>query len=86
MYKICWCSLAGTAACARCNNNSWSSWYIPYVPYYPTYPDIPMKSPAKKITEKFDKDGNVVERIVEESSEYNYSWKTANSGSTGGTA
>ncbi len=67
---ICCCSLAGTSACLGCymrNSN---------ISYYPTYPDIYYPKPyIKKITEKFDKDGKLIERITEEPSGDNYEWK-----------
>ncbi len=75
MYKICWCSLAGTAACARCNNNpQYGEWS-----YYHTYPNIPIRRfCTKKITEKFDENGKLIERIIEEPIEEGKEWYTIN--------
>ncbi len=85
MYITCCCSLAGTVACFTCPSRyQYEWWRTPYT-YYPAYPDITYPKPhSKKIIEKFDKDGKLIERIVEEESpEYNYSWKIVNTDPNG---
>jgi hypothetical protein len=64
MANGCLCSLAGTAACKTCPSNVGS--YGQNEPYYPGY-SIPFPTTGKKttITEKFDKDGKLVERKME---------------------
>ena len=59
----CCCSLAGTVACKNCPNHA--GFYGYPEPFYPTCPP-PFPVPDKKniITEKFDKDGNLVERVT----------------------
>lgn len=75
--RVCCCSLAGTDACKTCLNGSvstftnywnwWQDWYVPEGTGY-------VKNSYKKVTEKYDKDGKLIERIVEEPVEENYEW------------
>lgn len=58
--KVCWCTLAGTMACKNCPNNSY-------------YTGLSLKEveefynkKPKRIIEKFDQDGKLIERITEE--------------------
>jgi len=51
---ICCCSLAGTRACETCPNNTDITRYGEWT-YIPAY----------KVIEKYDKDGNLIERITE---------------------
>jgi len=57
--KSCYCMLAGTPACINCHNNEWSdtnyNWAIP----------IHKLHKQKRIIEKFDDKGNLIERITE---------------------
>jgi ABC-type uncharacterized transport system auxiliary subunit len=60
--NTCGCTLAGTNACLRCPNSNIN--YYPSTTWY-----YPFHSPVitgKKITEKFDKDGKLIERITED--------------------
>lgn len=59
---ICCCSLAGTQACMRCGRwrEYYGDWTAPI--RYPIEPNVK----PKRIIEKFDKDGKLMERIVEE--------------------
>jgi hypothetical protein len=50
---LCCCSLAGTVACLNCPNR--------FQGYYPSW-----NVPTKKVIEKFDDKGNLIERITEE--------------------
>ncbi len=65
MMSSCCCSLAGTRACFTCPNGP--NQYSPYMTYPVYYQNIPQTypSPSKKITEKYDKDGKLIERIIE---------------------
>jgi len=58
---VCSCSLAGTKACLSCSQ---------YIKYYGETSYLQIGKPfdfqrAQKITEKYDKDGNLIERIIE---------------------
>ena len=57
---VCNCTLAGTAACLVCPR------YQQYLGDSNIYPPTYLPSGNKKITEKFDKDGKLIERITEE--------------------
>jgi hypothetical protein len=59
--SICCCSLAGTAACETCSNRPYNSSRFNPLDYKLF---TPIKT--KKVIERFDKDGKLVERIVEE--------------------
>ena len=60
--STCCCTLAGTRACENCPNGPmrvpWMGKYepIPYVQYPHT----------RRIVEKFDENGKLIERIIEE--------------------
>lgn len=57
---MCNCTLAGTRACLNCPN---------YQQYFGLPQFEPMKTffpKKKKVTEKYDKDGSLIERIIEE--------------------
>jgi len=55
----CWCSLAGTKACLTCPQYQNMMW--------PTQTEIlPNIRPTRKTTEKFDENGRLIERIIEE--------------------
>lgn len=68
MHRICWCSLAGSKICETCGIGSWMS--LPSTTTYPTSqtPDWHLSDwhSGRKVTEKFDKDGKLIERVTEE--------------------
>ena len=57
----CCCSLAGTRACLSCPNGwEWNGalyWFIP--------PWVVGEPKPKRVIEKFDKDGKLIERVTE---------------------
>ena len=55
----CCCSLAGTVACWTCPN--WTIYCFPKSPDNYTF-----TTPVKRVIEKFDEKGNLIERITEE--------------------
>lgn len=55
----CCCSLAGTNACLTCPNYTIQQWVVPK-----EYIEVPKKT--KRIIEKFNEDGKLIERITEE--------------------
>jgi hypothetical protein len=62
---VCHCILAGTAACRNCQR------YIEHYGVHPSEQLYDYEAPTKvikvkRIIEKFDKDGKLIERITEE--------------------
>lgn len=57
---VCWCSLAGTKACLNCSNNQYNN-QIENFNINPIY----NPSPVKKITEIYDENGKLKQRIIE---------------------
>jgi len=58
--KACFCTLAGTRACDTCPNSP--SLRPIFTPFYPAF----RTEKTKRIVEKFDEKGNLIERITEE--------------------
>lgn len=54
----CMCTLAGTKACLACPAYQNQMWHDSQT--------IPNVKPVRKVTEKYDEAGNLIERIIEE--------------------
>ena len=61
----CCCSLSGTAACLTCPNGSQYQGYHSFKIVRPVDDNCEVKK-VKRIIEKFDEKGNLIERITEE--------------------
>jgi hypothetical protein len=71
--RVCHCTLPamyGPGVCIGCPNNPYPPWASPTAPTDPCipFPASPLTIPprVKRIIEKFDERGNLVERITEE--------------------
>jgi len=58
--QVCHCSLAGTSACAGCFQNPNAKWFSSLDTHYQ-----PIRK-NKRVIEKFNQDGKLIERITEE--------------------
>jgi hypothetical protein len=61
----CSCSLAGTNACMTCGNGGVRDWHSNQYLYSKKY-QMSQGSISKRVIEKFDSEGRLVERITED--------------------